>query len=112
MESGPIRFFLQASGFLPVLERFTSPCRPVRGPSGFVGPSYRRYETARDCRRLDRLEQAKSVRSDSLECTPHSQLFHKHNFCATLLLYDDFCGNLHVFYLRVRIFAQVQSKSP
>jgi hypothetical protein len=40
-------------------------------------PSHCRYETARDCRRLKRREQAKSARRKWRGCTLCAQVFHK-----------------------------------
>ncbi len=105
-------FFFLASGIVPVPERLAFPWRPAHGPSRIVGPSTRRYQTARDCRRLDRMEQAKSVRRDSPRCTCHAQLFHKHNFCATPSASAYFCGNLDKISASAHRFAQIPSKSP
>jgi hypothetical protein len=49
-------------------------------------PTFRRYETARDCRRLRVLGQAKSVTTRVWPFTHHSQLFHKEIFSQNLAL--------------------------
>jgi len=81
---------------MPVPERLAFPWRPARGPTRIAGPSFRRYQTARDCRRLDRMGQAKSVRRDSPGCTSLAQFFHKHICCATPAASNHLRGNLHI----------------
>src|SRR6267378_5550735 len=82
VESRPKTVFLQASGILPAPERFASPLSPRARSVWNCWPTYRRYETARDCRRLTRKGQAKNVRRGTAAFTCHTQFFHKHNHCA------------------------------
>jgi hypothetical protein len=89
-----------------------SPGAPCAALMELPAPRTCCYQTARDCRRLGRLGQAKSVRRDSPGCTPHAQLFHKHHFCATPLVGPHLRGNSRKIFARARNFAQVPSKSP
>src|SRR5260370_540541 len=57
---GAFASLLQASGFLPVLERPTSPLSPRAPPVWNWRPTYCRYESAGDCLRLGRRGQEKN----------------------------------------------------
>jgi hypothetical protein len=94
-KAGPFIFVFQASGVMPVSGASCFPLAPRLRPAGIAGPSHRRYQTARDCRRLDRMEQAKSVRRDSPWCTSLAQFFHKRSCCVTTSTNDRLQGNFH-----------------
>jgi len=81
-KGGPLAFSFLASGFTPAPERLALPLSLRARPVWIRLPTYRGYETARDCRRLARLGQAKNARRLVLAFTHHAQLFHKHNPCA------------------------------
>src|SRR6202790_3747086 len=57
-------------------------------------PTQCRYETARDCRRLTRTEQAKSVRRVEASCTSRAQFFHMHQRRAISRRTRNLKGNL------------------
>jgi hypothetical protein len=80
--------FSSGFGKLAVLERLRLPlcdscaARQDLLPSGLAGPPDCHSKTARDCLRLVRAGQAKSVRRSYGWCTSHAQLFHKQEFAA------------------------------
>jgi hypothetical protein len=82
VESQSPAIFLLAFGF-SCAGLCLCPLMPARGVPECCWPVNRRFMTARDCLRLAIRGQAKSVRRLSGPCTRHSQLFHKHQNCAT-----------------------------
>ena len=110
VESRSIRIFLQASEFLPAPERCTSPLSLRAKPIWKCRPKYRRYETARDCRRLARMGQAKSVRRHSPSFTHHTQFFHKHKNCANCPYIGNFRGLFEKIFGRAANIAQETGK--
>jgi len=104
VESRFVCVFLQASGFLPALERSTSPLSLRALPVWNCRPTCRCYESARDCPWLARRGQEKNRRRHSPAFTLHAQFFHKHCARATSLLGADFCGICeYIFTLRTNL---------
>src|SRR5580692_10176550 len=113
-KAGPFLFFIvfRLRESCPYRSVLLSPGARCAALMELPAPRTYFHQTARDCRRLGRLGQAKSVRRDSPGCTSHSQLFHKHYSCATPLARAHLRGNSRKIFTCARNFAQVPSKSP